>query len=268
MIAEKNIIRYVVLFCVVLLLVLGWAYGLSDRITDFLRKPDSNQIAQIGPAEKTAWKFDLSAIKISFPNLIHNSRLIETDYALIYLPSGLENNRKYPVLIAFHPSGAARAMVNAWKGACEKHKWIMLASKNFRNGIDPDPVFKEIIDGLKDLEIQYPVDRSRLIAAGFSGGGMASHLFIWEYPMFTRAIVTNCGVAHPSCLDAPDRYPRGRCAVFLASSGDNNLSKMLDNKQLLDSLGYRTRWIEFSGGHVLAPAETNEAAADWLAQFI
>ena len=93
-------------------------------------------------------------------------------------------------------------------------------------------------------------------------------MFICKYPDITRALIINCGSAHPYCSENPWRYPKGRYAVFIASPGEPNFSTMEANKKLLDSLGYRTCWLEFTGGHRLAPMEINEKAADWLAQFI
>lgn len=40
---------------------------------------------------------------------------------------------------------------------------------------------------------------------------------------------------------------------------------MSRDRKFLESRGWKTRWIEFTGGHSFAPEEVYQEAADWLA---
>ncbi len=52
--------------------------------------------------------------------------------------------------------------------------------------------------------------------------------------------------------------------VFLASPTDFRYNEMKRDRGFLESHGWKTKWIEFTGGHTLAPYEIYEQAAQWL----
>ena len=39
---------------------------------------------------------------------------------------------------------------------------------------------------------------------------------------------------------------------------------MQSDRRFLEGLGWETKWIEFEGGHVIAPQKVYKEAADWL----
>jgi predicted esterase len=43
---------------------------------------------------------------------------------------------------------------------------------------------------------------------------------------------------------------------------------MKKDKAFLESIGWKTGWMEFEGGHTVAPEAIYEHAADWLEQEI
>ncbi len=189
---------------------------------------------------------------------------IDNPAYIIYIPSDIDYNQQYPLVIALSPYASAQSMVNTWEGAAEKYKWIIFASKEFRNGIDMNAVFPHIVAILKDAFVKYPIDKSRIIATGFSGGGMGSHAFIFSYPELISAIVINTGMMHGYYREQKDMYPRGKIAVFLSSPNDFRYKEMERDRIFLESLGWKTKWIEFQGGHTIAPESSYGEAAEWL----
>jgi predicted esterase len=190
--------------------------------------------------------------------------IIEYPDYIIYLPSGLSLTEKYPLLIALSPSADASGMIEFWKNTGEKYKWIIYASKIGRNGMDLDSTINDIASIIKkDILPSYPVDRKRIIASGFSGAGMASHAFSFLYPHIISAVIINTGMINEDYLKE-DTYPGGKIAVFLASPEDFRYNEMKRDRDFLQNLGWNIKWIEFPGGHTMAPKTVYDEAVKWV----
>jgi len=193
------------------------------------------------------------------------AKIIESNKYTLYIPDNLEQNKKYPLVIAFEPAGDAKTQIALWKDLAEKHKLIVAASKEFMNGIDPAGSFSTMVNLIKQDDPACPIDKSRVITSGMSGGGMAAHMFSASHAKLTWAVISNCGTIHPYYYrNGKPFYGRNKLAVFLASRTDSNYGKMKEDKQFLEELGWKTKWIEFEGGHMVAPKESYERAVTWL----
>jgi predicted esterase len=182
-----------------------------------------------------------------------------------YIPSGIDNQKDYPLIIAFSPSGDAGSMINTWREVAEEYKWIILASAGFRNGMpNPQGEFSNLLGFIENPANAIPVDKSRIIVAGFSGGAMGAHMFAFLYPQFVSGVVANTGMINEEYLKQGDRYPRGKAAVFLASPADFRYREMKRDREFLQGLGWKTLWIEFPQGHTVAPGKYYKEAAQWL----
>ncbi len=192
-------------------------------------------------------------------------KVLETSEYLIYIPSGLSPDALYPLVIAFSPSANAQQMLQTWQNVASEHKWFIIASRKFRNGVDPSLVFSRIYGDIIKGRLELPIDRKRVLASGLSGGGMGSHMLVFDYPDLVSAVVINTGMIdsdyyYPRKKD----YPRNKIAVFLASPTDFRYNEMQRDRIFLEELGWKTKWIEFQGGHVLAPPAVYSEAAKWL----
>lgn len=192
------------------------------------------------------------------------ARTIEENGYIVYLPSGLSQGQHYPLVVMFHPVGAAQAMIDLWRDISEQKKWMLYASKNFRNGMENWGQAEE--EMLNEVFRNYPVDKKRVVTTGISGGGMGAHMWAFFHSEAVAAVITNVGCINPYFTTEKARkdYPRDKLAVFLASPTDRNFEGMQSDREFLDGLGWETEWIEFEGGHGSAPAEAYEQAADWL----
>jgi hypothetical protein len=195
-------------------------------------------------------------------------RVIERPDYVVYVPAAVDLDAQRPLVVALSPSGDARQMIEAWRLAADEFHWVVLASRRFRNGISGEEewrIFSDIATAVRQGTLPAAIDRQRVLAAGFSGGGMGSHTFSQFFPDIICCVITNTGM-----MDAEDGYPgndvypRGKIAVFLASPGDFRCAEMQRDREFLDGLGWNTAWIEFEGGHVLAPASAYVAAARWI----
>jgi poly(3-hydroxybutyrate) depolymerase len=192
-------------------------------------------------------------------------KIVETGEYVLYLPSELDLQSRHPLLVALSPSADAWSMIRAWQPVVEKHKWLLYASKTSRNGVPYAGIVPPLIAAIKSVSTDYPVDKSRIIATGLSGGGMASHRLAYAHPELFAAVIINTGMMAEDQPTWP-HPPRGKIAVFVASPTDFRYEQMKKNRLFLESLGWKTHWIEFPGGHRLAPSPVLEEAAGWLSQ--
>jgi predicted esterase len=192
-------------------------------------------------------------------------KVVETGEYVLYLPSELDLQSRHPLLVALSPTADAWSMIRAWQPVVEKYKWLLYASKTSRNGVPYAGIVPPLIAAIKSVGAAYPVDKSRIIATGLSGGGMASHYLAYAHPELFAAVIINTGMMAEDQPTWP-HPPRGKIAVFVASPTDFRYEQMKKNRLFLESLGWKTHWIEFPGGHRLAPSAVLEEAAEWLSQ--
>jgi predicted esterase len=193
-------------------------------------------------------------------------RLDNQNSYLAYVPDmvrAMAGGRKVPLIFALSPAADAAGMIEEWRGVADKHQWILVASKTYRNGVGFNIQLPEVDAQLEDAERRYPVDPSKVVMTGLSGGAMGSHAYAGSYPARVRAVVANTGMMEESFKVAT--YPENKLAVFLASPTDFRYGAMKTDRAFLESHHWTTEWIEFEGGHRLASPVVCEQAAAWLA---
>lgn len=196
-------------------------------------------------------------------------RLVDQSDALVYVPAGLAQGQKVPAIFAFSPGADANGLMQMWRPVADRRHWVVYASKEYRNNLDVLPFLARTKGKLDQALAQYPIDRSRVIFTGMSGGGSFSQVMNLQYPGMASALIVNTGriwepfgaVAEASGVKFGDSR---RLAVFLASPTDFRYQEMKRDYALLVKLGWTVKWIEFQGGHVYAPPEKYEEALQWL----
>ena len=170
---------------------------------------------------------------------------------------------KRPVLVAFHPGANWRLMIQRWGPVADKLGWFVLASKTSKNGMDMAAIARGFGMGVDAMGAKHPLDLDRLATTGFSGGGMLSHYLAMAMKARVRAVIPNTGIVHPT-FRAKKNYPVGKIVAFIASPTDRRYAEMKGDRKRLEDLKWRVKWIEFKGGHILAPYETCLEAATWV----
>ncbi|PKL48629.1 MAG: hypothetical protein CVV42_09155 [Candidatus Riflebacteria bacterium HGW-Riflebacteria-2] len=189
----------------------------------------------------------------------------EDNEYLIYVPEGLAEGVRYPLIVAFSPSANARDLIGTWKNHAEKHKCIILASKIVKNGMDIAQYLTRLRTLIHDrVATSYPIMPDRVIAVGTSGGGMASHLFSFFHADTVAAVITSVGYIHENSLKQKDVYPHNKVCAFLTSPTDFNYKLMKEDRKFLTSLDWRVKWYEFEGGHRTAPEDIRAEALAWV----
>jgi dienelactone hydrolase len=175
-------------------------------------------------------------------------------YAL-YLPSAYSADRKWSLLLAFHPGARGRAMVEKYQAAAEQYGYIIAASNTSRNG--PWSVSVAAVKAMSgDVLERFSVDPRRIYATGMSGGARVAMMIALSNDAIAGVIASSAGY--------PDSQPRAnvKFAVFgTAGTDDFNYVEM----QMLDrKLKSPHRLAIFNGGHTLPPDSVALEAIEWM----
>ena len=175
-------------------------------------------------------------------------------YAL-YLPSAYSADRKWSLLLAFHPAARGRQMVETYRAAAERDGYIVAASNNSRNG--PYAVSAAAARAMgNDAQQRFAVDARRIYLAGFSGGARFSTGIALGSTDIAGVIASSAGF--------PDSLPRdsAKFPIFgTAGTEDFNYIEM----RLLDRKLSSPHYLAvFHGGHALPPVDVALEAIEWM----
>ncbi len=188
-------------------------------------------------------------------------KLTYTGYT-VYVPKNYTGSEKLPWILALSPSGTARDWMELLQDACDKHHWAFAASQNSNNFVAWQKIVPALKDTIESAPMRFPFDPNGLCVVGFSGAATRAHQIAYLWPNVRKIIVSN-GCIDETHLNAAN-YPRGKSVVFIAGSLDPNITKMKRDQQFLMQHGWKTKWIEFQGGHQFAPANAYDQAIEWL----
>ena len=235
------------------------------------------------------------------------------DYDWVYyFPSGYKaNGGPYPVIVAFSP-GEAESPPGPYdtqlRGVADRYGFIVMSSRYYRNGAGPtdpvpvqrypdqdqyamnwqfdldNPCHQNISTNYETARSQMfnafdhlPIDRSRVVLMGLSGGASYAHALNIQYPGLAAAMVINTGMiwgtALPTtdpangptwheymeaCRSSADYVDSRRQAWFIESSNGPTGPDFRHDEMLADATRYRTvGWdvheVDFYGGHTMAP---------------
>lgn len=198
-------------------------------------------------------------------NITAKAEGFDPDNYAVFFPTETQTYAPRPVIIGFSPSGNGKDVINIWKEAAEENNCAIIASNKVRNGKD---IQAELLVIKKDLNEyfskEYPIDMKKVIAVGSSGGGMASHLFSFLHPDTVSAVISNVGYIHEGTLSQSKIYPQNKICAFLAGTTDYNYKLMKEDLKFLQNHGWACKWIEFVGGHVMAPQEQRKEALKFV----
>ena len=175
-------------------------------------------------------------------------------YAL-YLPSRYSADRPWSLLIAFHPGGRGRAMVEKYQAAAEQYGYIVAASNNSRNG--PWAVSVAAVNAMTaDLPQRFAIDPQRVYATGMSGGARVAMQLALANESIAGVIASSAGFA--------DSQPRAsvKFAVFATAGVDD--FNYLEMRLLDRKLKTAHRLAIFEGGHTLPPDAVAMDAIEWM----
>ncbi len=188
-------------------------------------------------------------------------RLMYTGYT-VYIPKNYTGSEKLPWILALSPSGTAGDWEELLQDACEKHHWAFAASQNSNSLVAWPKIEPTLKDAVESAPKRFPFDPNGLCVVGFSGAATRAHEMAYLWPN-VRKIIVSSGCIGEEHLNATN-YPRGKSVVFIVGSLDQITTKMKRDQQFLIQQGWKTKWIEFQGGHQFAPPSSYDQAIEWL----
>lgn len=224
-----------------------------------------------------------NALAVSYANGTTWSQPIQTRDATILIPPGLVPGKTYPLVVAFAYNGNPIIPFEVWWTQATQNHWIIYASKDFKNSVltsglaSSNAVAARVKAQLDTITTILPVDPSRIILTGMSGGANYAEFMNLRYPGYAAGIIINSGripaqlirpTPTPGFLTMPtasDFAGSRREAVFLASPTDTQFYGITQvNARTMEGLGWDTLFLSFPGGHWNAPPATYNKAISWI----
>jgi predicted esterase len=214
--------------------------------------------------------------------------VIQQPDATIVLPPNLQPGRTYPLVVAFSyngkPSGDQYTALTRWNIVGPQLGWIVYASKQYSNSaFNAGPavtrsVAQKVMASVNAAIANLPVDRSRIILTGMSGGGNFAEYLNLAYPGFAAAVIDNsgripfedfsaAGARRGLPLPGPQSFGTSRrIAVLFASPSDSEFygDAVQRDVPYYKSVGWQTMFVPFPGGHNFAPLSDYFQAMLWL----
>ena len=150
----------------------------------------------------------------------------EPDEELVYqihTPANIDSARPPGVLIYISPKPGSR-MPQDWAEVLDRHNLIWVGAENSGNEIHiARRVGLALLATVMATRLE-TIDTSRMVLAGFSGGGRVASMMMPVYPELFAGAIFICGAnplfnAEQSTIDALQQLPM----VFLTGTGDFNL---------------------------------------------
>ncbi|MEI7491097.1 MAG: hypothetical protein WCK92_06860 [Bacteroidota bacterium] len=183
----------------------------------------------------------------------------------LYLPSFCSNHfntdkasRRFPVILAFDPSGDGSFPVKRFSSLAEKYGFILVGSNDSRNMQTPEESQAVVQAMFDEIENRLPIDTSAIYLMGFSGGSRVSTATAMYRPVVKGVI--GCGAGFPSVVQPP-KYKFDYFGIV--GLGDFNLTEMVALDKTLSQMQFRHFILEFDGIHAWPPQSEIEKALNW-----
>ena len=178
----------------------------------------------------------------------------EQTYAL-YLPSAYSPERKWNLILAFHPAARGRMMVEKFQAAAEEYGYIVAASNNSRNG--PYAVSQAAAQAMiMDVGQRFNIDPQRVYLAGMSGGARVATGIALGNRNIAGVIASSAGY--------PDSQPRASVSFAIFSTAGTEDFNYMEMRLLDRKLTSPHFLAVFQGGHTLPPDDVAVQALEWL----
>ncbi len=182
---------------------------------------------------------------------------------LVFLPSRKTGSYRYPVYVSIPPDGKGWLSMLPLCALAQKKKWIIVSlDYSYKRPPSPEELMKTIERKLNSIPATHQVNKEQIYCGGLSAGaGLAFQLLNLRPDVFS-GLIANCT---KSSLDLiTNKKAKQKKIVLLASPNDFRYKNMVETRSKFQNAGWSTHWIEFPGGHTLAPGSSYEKAFSCL----
>jgi predicted esterase len=199
-------------------------------------------------------------------NTVHAASDTSQTYAL-YLPSGYDRARRWPLLILMDPRGRALVPMGLFRAAAERYGYIVMSSYQTQSDGAIEPNDRAVNAILDDAQSRFSVDTRRFYFAGFSGTGRLAWNYGYSIPDNVAGLIeVGAGLPNPQLL-LQQKVVRETTpfAVFLAvGTTDFNYEEVRALDARLDAFAIRHHLETFDGPHSWPPEPICNNAIVWL----
>lgn len=176
----------------------------------------------------------------------------------LYLPSSFDNKKQWPLIFLYDPHGNGDLSIENFKEAAERYGYILAGSNNSRNGVAG---IENIIGRLaNDVFSKLPINKQRIYAAGFSGGGRVALNQALMMSNIKGIMMVGAGANRVDFASQSRKFDM----YATAGLGDFNYLEVMSIHEQLQGLGWRFLLREFEGGHAWPPKEVINEAVLWF----
>lgn len=185
----------------------------------------------------------------------------------LYLPSGYDKARHWPVLFLMDPRGRALVPMRLFRAAAERYGYVVMSSYQTQSDGAIEPNDKAVNALLNDAQSRFSVDVHRFYFAGFSGTGRLAWNYGYSIPDNVAGLIeVGAGLPAPELLlqrsIAKDSTP---FAVFLSvGTTDFNYEEVRALDAKLSAFAIRHHLETFDGPHSWPPESICGNAVAWL----
>ncbi|MFN0187112.1 MAG: hypothetical protein ACKVQV_00265 [Bacteroidia bacterium] len=173
----------------------------------------------------------------------------------VYYPTRFSSKQKLPILILFDPHGDPDFPIEKYKSLANTYDFILIASKESKNGNNPEHTANIVQSMLYQcLQIE-KVDTNQIFAGGFSGGARVASMLALSPSGVKGLVVCGAGIPAGSWTGVPPHL-----IVGIAGNSDMNLSEVLNFTTHDPRMMNRYQTIRFSGEHAWPPSSVMENA--------
>jgi hypothetical protein len=176
----------------------------------------------------------------------------------IALPSGFDPARRYPVVFVFDPHGDGHLAVNTFRAGASEFGFIVAGSNSIRNGYERTEYALQLLAG--DVTRRYPVDKDRMYAAGFSGGGRVAQ----EFSQRNADIKAIASMGAGYSIEQAGTLRNKVSILLVAGNKDFNYHEVRSSYQVLNAAGIHYYILEFPGIHSWPGREIIHDALLWF----
>jgi dienelactone hydrolase len=177
----------------------------------------------------------------------------------LYLPSAYNEQKRWPIIYLFDPSGRGTRPVELYQDVAEKYGFIIAGSNNSRNFSTDES--RSVSAIWQDTHQRLALDVHRTYTGGFSGGARVAGLMATSCSRCQIDGVIANGAGYPS------RGPQGGGKLlyfFGVGNQDFNWPEIVNLRREREEAGLPYRVRVFEGPHQWPPAEVMQDAVEWM----
>ncbi len=172
----------------------------------------------------------------------------------IYLPKDYDSTKSWPVIYFFDAHARGKLPVNKYKALAETYQVILVGSNNSQNGLQSEAYDKIANDLFFTTQTILNISQSKIITAGFSGGGKVAATVAVKNS--TVSSVISCGAG----LDMKNLGSGYFNYVTVVGKGDFNYWDMIGIDEQISKTPLKHLLLTFDGIHEWPDTKTMSEA--------